>query len=211
MHIPLPTCEPADKLAALFNQYIGELAPAADALAPRLSLRQCHMVSTSEAYQEAACWLYRLQIVTAGLVRLHECYIEATAILSDFADTFAGDLVAYEQGRGNLRAALAPLFANLDSNMEGIGAGSPGLIFSGSEWSQTSDKIAKGLGLPGIPRRVFGQQKPKATAHVGVECVLREGQRLAAEFMAIEDSAGYLQLFKRLTQVQKLKNMGILV
>ena len=208
MYPPLPLCEPADKLAALFNEYAAGLAPAADALAPRLSLRQLNTVSSSDAYQEAACLFYRLHALAAALPRLHGAYLEATAILTDFADTYTGNLEAYELGRGNLRSALAPIFANLTTTTEAIGAANPNQIYSISEWNAQAKSVSKRLGLPGVPRPRFGGKHQKDTAHVVVAAVLKEGQHLAAEFLSLMDSVGYLQLLSRLIRVQQLKGYG---
>jgi hypothetical protein len=207
----LLACDPANKLALAFNKYLAALAPAAEALAPnQLSLRQYHCVSGSDAYHEAACLNYKLHIVAGALVRLHACYIEATARLEHFATHQALGLEAYQAEHGSLRDALAPLFAGLPNTTEAIGGAHPEHLFSPAEWGDHASKIARRLGLNGVPRPRFGSKQTDTTSHVAVQAVLREGQILAADFLVAEEAPAYLHLLRRLTQVQQLKNMGIL-
>lgn len=206
MTYTLPLLSAQTPLAALFNRYLTGLAPAVEAVAPRLSLREFGYLCNNEDTNDAARLFYRFHIVAAALARLHDAYSEAIELLKIALRD--DDPVRFAAEHEGFRLALAGCFATRTDTGERIGSAYGSVLFDGASCITHARGIARRLGLP-VPRLTTPKGQPAPdTAFPLIESLLSEGQRLAGLFATVEDAQGYARLYKDLIRVQQVKGFG---
>lgn len=201
MTVTLPKLTADTKLARLFDDYITGLAPLADCVAPRMSMRVWNFTKDTDAHMSTSWLFYFAHTVSAALAVLHENYAKAEAAL---ADGLAANATPEE-----LHLAAAAYFATPQSTDELIGAADAEGWPTPKDLADFAKSRARAAGL-----MKFGSPGPKVVKEdvdKRLRRALRDGEHAAAAFLAAETVKDFEGVLSRLRRIMTQRRFPTLL